>query len=203
MKRLGILGGTFNPPHNGHIYIAEQARLALDLDRVIFIPCGNPPHKAVEGDVEAQRRLDMTALAIKDYPSFEICDIEIKSSEKSYTAKTLKLMKKRYPDCKLYFIVGGDSLDYMDEWYRPEKIFSLAEIIAVSRKGIECDTARAKAGLYRQRYNAKIVLVEVEPINISSSEIRDSIRLGKDVCPFVSQEVLEYIKTNGIYKEEA
>ncbi len=201
MKRLGILGGTFNPPHNGHLYIAQQVKQAAKLDRVVFIPCGNPPHKAVEGEVAAEVRLEMTRLAIEDYPGFELCDMEVRSKEKSYTANTLRQLKKLYPDYELYFIVGGDSLNDLEEWYHPEVILSLAEIAAVSRKGLNSSAAMAKAELYRKKYNAQITLVEVEPMDISSSEIRDSIRLGEDVSPFISQRVLDYIEKNKIYKE--
>ncbi len=201
MKRLGILGGTFNPPHNGHIYIAEQAKAAADLDTVVFIPCGNPPHKAVEGDVAAEVRLEMTRLALEDRADFELCDIEVKSTEKSYTANTLRQLRTRYPDCELCFIAGGDSLNDLEDWYCPEVILSLAEIVAVSRKGLDSSAAREKAELYRKKYNARITLVEVEPMDISSSEIRKSIRMGKCVSPYISDKVLDYIKINGIYKE--
>ena len=199
MKRLGILGGTFNPPHNGHIYIAQQAKVLANLDKVLFVPCGNPPHKAVEGEIDARARLEMTRLAIEDCEGFEICDIEVKSHNKSYTANTLNQLSKIYPDWKLCFIVGGDSLDYMDKWYRPKTIFSLAEIIAVSRSGLDSKAANEKAQIYREKYDAQITLVEVEPIDISSSDIRDSLRLGKDVSPFINQKVLDYIKNCGIY----
>ncbi len=201
MKRLGIFGGTFNPPHKGHLYIAEQARLKAGLDKVFFIPCGNPPHKSVEGEVDALKRLEMTALAIEDNPNFELCDIEVKSSEKSYTANTLKQLKEVYPDRELCFIVGGDSLNDLEGWYHPEVIFSLAELVAVSRKDLDNSAAQEKAKLYREKYNAKITLVEVIPMDISSSQIRDCIRNGENVAPFINDKVLNYIKLNNIYKE--
>lgn len=201
MKRLGILGGTFNPPHNGHIYIAKQAMCGAKLDKVVFLPCGNPPHKAVEGEVAPEIRLEMTQLAIEDEPQFELCDMEIKSTEKSYTANTLKRLKGIYPGFKLCFIVGGDSLNDLEKWYHPEVILSLAEIVAVSRKGFELSAAKEKADFYRKKYNAEITLVDVEPMDISSSEIRDMIRKGKSAASFISEKVLDYIKINGIYKE--
>ncbi len=201
MKKLGILGGTFNPPHNGHLYIAEQARLSAELEKVLFIPCGNPPHKAVSGDVEAKARLEMTALAIEDKAEFELCDIEVNSTEKSYTANTLQRLKKIYPKYELCFIVGGDSLNDLEGWYHPEIIFDLAEIIAVSRKGLNKSRLQEKSAFYRQKYNAKITLVEAEPMDISSSEIRDRIVKGGSVSKFVNEKVLNYIKINGIYKE--
>ncbi len=201
MKRLGIFGGTFNPPHTGHIYIAKQAMLEANLDRVLFVPCGNPPHKSVEGSVDISKRFEMVRLAIDTNPKFEICDIEVNSTEKSYTANTLNLLKKIFPDWELCFIVGGDSLNDLEGWYLPETIFSLAEIVAVSRKVLDNTALRKKAQLYRDKYNAKITLVEVEPMDISSSEIRDKIRSGGDVSAYLDKNVLAYIKSNKIYGE--
>ncbi len=201
MNRLGIFGGTFNPPHKGHIYIAQQARLAADLDRILFVPCGNPPHKMVEGEVDALSRFEMTKLAIGEVPEFELCDIEVKSCEKSYTAKTLRRLKEMYPECELCFVAGGDSLNDMENWYHPEIIFKLAEIVAVSRKGLDSAAAQAKADYYRDKYNARIKFVEIRPMDISSSEIRQNINMGKDVSAFVDPKVLNYIKIKGIYKE--
>ncbi len=201
MKRLGILGGTFNPPHYGHIYIAEQAMEQAGLDRVLFIPCGTPPHKAVAGDVSAEDRLEMVRLAISEHKDFELCDIEVKSTEKSYTAKTLKRLKEMYPNCELCFIVGGDSLKDLEGWYHPEVIFQLAEVVAVSRRDLRGNSAQKKAEQYRKKYNAKITVVDIEPVDISSSAIREVIRAGKDVSRFVDPMVLGYINSNKIYEE--
>ncbi|MBR5154914.1 MAG: nicotinate-nucleotide adenylyltransferase [Clostridia bacterium] len=201
MQRLGIFGGTFNPPHKGHIYIAKQAISLAELDEILFIPCGNPPHKMVEGNVEASKRFEMTRLAIKNIPKFEISDIELKANQKSYTAKTLEKLKEMYPDKTLCFVVGGDSLRDLESWYHPEIVFALAEIIAVSRKDVDRAEAQTRADYYRQKYNANVRLIEVDPMDISSSEIRDRIKKGQDVSGLIDEQVFDFIKKNGIYKD--
>ena len=119
MQRIGIFGGTFNPPHKGHTYIAKMAKQMANLDRMIFIPCYIPPHKEVCGDVSAEHRFNMTRIAIADISEFEISDIEIKKGGTSYTAQTLEKLKELYPHDTLCFVVGGDSLRNMESWYHP------------------------------------------------------------------------------------
>ncbi len=201
MQRLGIFGGTFNPPHKGHIYIAKQAMKLAKLDKILFVPCGNPPHKAVEGDVEATLRFEMTRRAIENIPEFEICGIELETNQKSYTAKTLTKLKEAYPDKKLCFVVGGDSLRDLESWYHPEIIFELAEIVAVSRRDVDKNAAQQKADYYRKRYNAQISLIEVDTMDVSSSEIRDRIRKGQEVLDMIDGKVLTFIEENKIYRD--
>ncbi len=201
MQRLGIFGGTFNPPHKGHIYVAKQAMQLARLDKILFVPCGNPPHKAVEGNVEAVKRLEMTRRAIENIPEFEICDIELKTNQKSYTAKTLERLRTIYPDKRLCFVVGGDSLRDLESWYHPERIFALAEIIAVSRKDVDKTEAQFMTDYYCREYGAKVCLIEVDTMDISSSEIRDRIKKGLDVSDLIQDEVFEFIKENEIYRD--
>lgn len=206
MQRLGIFGGTFNPPHNGHLYIAGQAMEKARLDKVIFLPCGNPPHKKVDGDVDAVHRLAMTRLAVKDDLRFTVSDLEVCESKadiskKSYTAETLKRLANEYPDERLCFVVGADSLRDMESWHCPERIFELAEIVVVSRGGIEDKIVEEKTGLYRKKYNAAITVVQVLPVELSSSVLREKIRSGDSLLDQIPKPVLEYIEKNRIYKE--
>ncbi len=206
MQRLGIFGGTFNPPHNGHLYIAGQAMEKARLDKVIFLPCGNPPHKGVDGDVDAAHRLEMTRLAVKDDLRFDVSDLEVCESKadtlkKSYTSETLEKFSKLYPGERLCFVVGADSLRDMESWHCPERIFELAEIVAVSRGGIDEETVGEKTELYRKKYNAVITVVQVLPVELSSSDIRKKIRSGETLLDTVPKSVLEYIEKNRIYKE--
>lgn len=201
MQRLGILGGTFNPPHLGHIYIAREAMKGAELEKMLFIPCGNPPHKSASGIVDAAHRFEMTRIAIRNFSDFEITDLEMRSEAKSYSAKTLEILKGLYPDSTLCFVVGGDSLRDMDKWYRPEKIFELAEIIALNRGGIKTKTFNDSVEFYRNKYNAKITEVDISPIEVSSSKIRELIANDEDVSDILDDEVLKYIKKFGIYKD--
>ena len=202
MQRLGIFGGTFNPPHKGHIYIVKEALIGAKLDKVIFMPCLQPPHKSVAGDVSAEHRYEMTKLAIQNEPRFEISDLEIKSGGPSYTAKTLEILKKEYPTSRLCFVLGGDSLRDLEKWYHPERIFSLAEIVALRRGGIEDRTFEESAEAYRSKYDAEITVVDISPVKVSSSEIRKLLSEGRDVRHIMDEAVLEYIQKQGIYKDK-
>ena len=200
MQRIGIFGGTFNPPHKGHTYIAREAKRLANLDRMIFIPCYVPPHKEVWGKVSPEHRFNMTSIAIARFPEFEISDIEIKAGGKSYTAKTLEKLKEIYPDDQLCFVVGGDSLRDMESWYHPEQIFAQARIIAFARD--EMDRARlCECGeYYKKKYGAEVEVIDVTPFDVSSSQIRDMIGSGLDVSHLVDSDVMEYIRENGIFK---
>ncbi len=199
MQRLGIFGGTFNPPHKGHIYIAKKAIDGAGLDKVVFMPCLQPPHKSVAGDVSAEHRYEMTKLAIQNETRFEISDLEIKSDGPSYTAKTLEMLKKQYPASRLCFVLGGDSLRDMEKWYHPERIFALAEIVALRRGGIQDKVFDQSVELYRSKYGARITAVDISPVEVSSSQIRRLISEGKDVSHIMDDDVLRYIRKNGIY----
>ncbi|MBQ2932886.1 MAG: nicotinate-nucleotide adenylyltransferase [Clostridia bacterium] len=202
MQRLGIFGGTFNPPHKGHIYIALEAIKGAALDKMLFVPCGNPPHKSVEGNVSPVQRFEMTRLAIADYPDFEITDLEMKSKEPSYTLKTLEKLKILYPDAKLCFVVGGDSVRDMKDWYHSEEIFKLAEIVALRRGGIDDSIFESSIELYKETYDAEITVVDILPTDVSSSELRRKIAKGCDVADLIAPSVLEYIKEFEIYKDK-
>ncbi len=202
MQRLGIFGGSFNPPHKGHLYIATEAMKKASLDKVLFVPCGTPPHKTLSEMASSRHRFEMTRIALKNNDKFEISDLEIESKETSYTAKTLPRLKLMYPDARLCFIVGGDSFRDMGSWYRPEEIFPIAEIVVVNRGGIDEKVIEEKLLYYKEKYNADVTLINVSPLEVSSSAIRKDIASGKDVSEFVSGEVLAYIQKFGIYKDE-
>lgn len=202
MQRLGIFGGTFNPPHKGHIYIALEAMKGAGLNKMLFVPCGNPPHKSVACDVLPKHRFEMTRLAIEAYPDFEITDLEIRSKEPSYTLKTLEMLKNLYPNAKLCFVVGGDSLRDMKDWYHPEKIFQLAEIVALRRGGIADNIFVSSIEFYKEKYDAQITPVDILPMDISSSDVRKKIANGFDVEDVINPSVLSYIKKFEIYKEK-
>ncbi len=202
MQRLGIFGGTFNPPHKGHIYIALEAMKGAALDKMLFVPCGNPPHKSVDGNVSPMHRFEMTRLAIEDYPDFEITDLEMRSNEPSYTLKTLEKLKILYPDTKLCFVVGGDSVRDMKDWYHPEKIFKLAEIVALRRGGIADDIFESSIRLYKEKYDAEITVVDILPTEVSSSDLRKKIAKDHDARDLIAPSVLSYIKKFEIYKDK-
>lgn len=151
-KKIGIMGGTFNPIHNAHLLIAEMAREEYGLDRVIFITDGNPPHKSA--NVTAKQRFEMTHIAIADNSAFEEDDFEINRSEKSYTVNTLGYLKEKYPNDDLFFIIGEDSLNDFDKWYKPDKILEMCSLLVFPRKSLKSLTETIKA--VKEKMNGRI-----------------------------------------------
>jgi nicotinate-nucleotide adenylyltransferase len=193
VRRLAVFGGTFNPPHIGHILAANAARDALSLS-VLFVPTGVPPYREIEGGVSAEDRLAMTRLAAREVPGAEVSDIEIKKSEPSYTADTLEALRGLYPGDELWLILGGDMLKTLEHWYRSEWIFTNVRIAALSRG--EDDSIRALAERYRREHGARVETVDYTPAVISSSEIRGDI---KNAEKWLSPAVFGYIKEKGLY----
>ena len=198
--RIGIFGGTFNPPHNGHIHLAKEALRKASLDKMIFIPCAIPPHKPNLEIPSGEHRLNMVRLAIGENERFSVSDIEIEAGGKSYTAKTLETLEKIYPDDRLCFIVGADSLCEMENWFCPGEIFKRAEIVVAMRGGMKERFLDAAIDLLRQKYNADITKISMTEMEISSSEIRDRIRKGESIADMVNKEVIDYIEKTQIYE---
>lgn len=197
--RIGIFGGTFNPPHLGHMFLAQAALEEAELSKLIFIPCGNPPHKGRADIADANFRFDMVRLAIGNDKRFDISDIEIKSNAPSYTAKTLEILKSTYKNDTLCFIVGADSLCEMETWYHPELIFEKAEIIAALRGGYNNNDVYKAIKKYEENYNAVITTVKMPEIDISASEIRNRLKNKKSVRYMLCDSVINYINQNNIY----
>lgn len=195
MSRLGIMGGTFNPPHNAHLLIAELAREQYALDRVIFIVGGNPPHK--KSEVEAIHRLNMTRLAIEGNGHFTDDDFEVKSDAKSYTVHTLEYLKDKYPSDELFFIIGEDSLADLSKWYMPEKITEMSALLVFPRKSKTTLLGTLKK--MRERYGENIFPIDAPVMEISSTNIRGRIKDGKTVRYMLPDKVIGYIEENDLY----
>ena len=198
-NKIGIMGGTFDPPHLGHLLSAEYTAAELELERVIFIPTGLKAYKSADNAASAADRYAMTAAATAANEKFDVSDIEIKNTDINYTGDTLEKLHGIYPGTHFYFIVGADSLDYMDEWHEPEKLFRLCTVAAVGRPGF--DTARIfdKAESLKRRFNADIRYIDMPQIDNSSSEIKNRIKAGKSVRYMVPGCVEEYIKREQLY----
>jgi nicotinate-nucleotide adenylyltransferase len=189
MKRIGILGGTFNPIHIGHLAIAQVALQKLDLDKVIFVPCCLPPHKNANTVISAQDRLQMVRLATEENPVFSVSDYEIKKGGKSYSYYTVEhFYKKFHQGAKIYFIIGADALEDLDKWHRINDILKIATFVAVERKG----SRLAKS-------NRKIKYISMPAIDISSSEIRRLLRAGESVKYLMPEKVIKFIKRKKLY----
>ncbi len=193
MKKYGIFGGTFNPPHIAHSIVAENVRQQLNLDKIIFIPSGNPPLKE---SVPAEHRLAMAKLAFGNDRNFEVSEIEIEDlKEKSYTVNTLRKLMEIYKDdeSELYLIIGMDNLIDLPNWKDPEKLFELAKIVVINRPGNNIDSAR-------KDFREKVIFADVPDLEISSRMIRRNISEGRSVKYLVCDAVNEYIEKNGLYK---
>lgn len=192
--KIGLFGGTFNPPHLTHINIAKQAIAQLGLDKLLIVPCGNPPHKRCDADKRV--RLELARLAFESFA--EVWDYEILKESKSYTVETLREAKKKFDNSELYLIIGGDSLRDFDKWYCPEQIARLATI-AVADRGKKTNTKTVKR--IKNRFGLNIVNIGVKPDKLSSTEIRLRYQFGKDNSEYVPESVNEYILKNGLYSE--
>ncbi len=176
--------------------MAKAVLNQFDIDEVIFIPCGDPPHKSGESVWKAFHRFEMTKILVRNQENMSVSDMEINSEGKSYTALTLSKLTKLNEDTKYYFIVGADSLCYMDEWGTPEIIFQKAEIILISRKGFSSEKVDNYIDFLKEKYNAVIHKAFMENVDISSSFLRDELKKGRDISKYTGKEVYRYILEN-------
>lgn len=196
---LGILGGSFDPIHNGHLHMAVEAYMAASLDRVLLIPAGHSPNKEESQMTPSAMRYRMCCLAAKSYDWLAADPIEVESGERSYTYRTLEKLREMYPDDRLFFIMGGDSLDYFDQWVHPERIASCATILVIARDSYEEERLAEKIEQIGKSFPADIRIVPCSKYPISSTKIREMIQQGLDVSAYVPRSVLQYIKENRLY----
>lgn len=196
-RRIGIYGGTFDPIHIGHLIIASEMQAALDLDQVIFVPAGRPPHKDPAQVTSALDRLAMLRLAVGDNPSFTVDTLEINREGQSFTADTLATFKEREPGGDLWFIIGGDSLADLHTWRRPGTIVSLARLAVARRPGWGFDLDRVNHLL--PETTGRIDVVDTPLIDIASHEIRFRASLSQPIRYLIPETVRDYIDQNRLY----
>lgn len=197
MARIGLFGGTFNPIHVGHLTIAEEARLAASLDRVIFIPSGESYFKDPREIASREDRLQMTRLACGD--AYEVSDMEIRREGPSYTAVTCAEFRRLYPEDALYLILGADSLLEIERWRDPAAIFDAVTVLAFTRGGEDPAAFMAEAARLRQTYGARIEIIDVFSLDVSSSDIRRFIAEGHAFRHLVTEGVYTYVREKGLY----
>ncbi len=191
--KLGIFGGTFDPIHSGHLILAEELKEELGLQKVIFVPCANPPHKENSHLSEAKDRLMMTRIAIQDNPAFILSDLELKREGKSYTIETINQFKELYPQSELYLLLGSDVLEELHLWKEPEKIFEQIKVVIAKRPGFDRIDPQ-------NSYVKKSLVVPIDGLNISSSRIRERVKSGRSVRYLVPSGVEEFIQAKNLYK---
>lgn len=198
MRKIAVLGGTFNPIHNGHLNLALNAKKKLYLDKVFFVPTNISPHKDNEIILDAKTRLEMCGLAIQDYPYFEVSDIEILRQGISYTYQTLSVFKKNFPYDKIFLIVGADMFMTLELWKNAEKIFKLSAICTVTRGAYDIEKLNDHAKILKS-FGAEIYILNITECNISSTEVRDRVLKKQKISDLVPTRVEEYILKNKLY----
>lgn len=198
-QRIGILGGTFDPVHFGHLLIAENAREQFHLDEIWFVPTGVSPHKNTETVSGSRHRLEMLRLATAANPGFRINEFEIGSGETSYTYRTMEHFHALYPDTSFYFIMGADSLFLLEQWRKPEVICQNCTILAAVRDSKNEKELLAQISYLKRLFQAEIYLLNTPNFYVSSHEIRSRAAAGQTIQYLVPDEVAAYIREHKIY----
>ena len=200
MQRIGLMGGSFNPVHIGHVHLARAALDAGCAERVLFLPTGNPPHKR-SGLADKLHRLQMVRLAIEGEADMDVCREEVDREGVIYTVDTLGILKERMPDAEFAYIIGADSLRALHTWKRPEELIKLCRFLVVMRPGEGEEETLEAARMWRGR-GAQIEFLRMQPMDISSTEIRRRIAAGEAIDTLVPAGVAAYIRAHDLYKTD-
>lgn len=202
MKRIGIMGGTFDPVHNGHLLLGRQARSEYGLDEIWYMPSHIPPHKKDHRITDGKDRLAMLKLALEGIPFFSVSDFEMKREGNTYTAQTLELLKEEYPEDKFYFIIGADSLFQLETWYHPEKVMELTSLLVSGREYDRAGrTMDQQISHLKSVYGAHIQVLHNPEMNVASARIRDMAARGENIEELVPGAVAAYIREHRLYQE--
>lgn len=196
--RIGVLGGTFNPPHLGHLLCAQEAYVQLELDTVMLMPARTPPHKPVEDEPGVEHRLELCRLAVQGDPRFEVSELEVGRPGPSYTVDTLSELHSNAPDNDLFLIVGGDIAAGFADWHEPEQVLSLATLAVAKRRGTSREAV--DAALTRLPGGERTRFFRMPRIGISSTLVRGRVRAGLPIRYLVPEPVEGYIADRGLYR---
>lgn len=199
MRKIGIMGGTFNPIHNAHIMMAQAAYEQYDLDEVWFMPSKNPPHKKKSEIASDEHRKRMVQLAIDGISYFRFSDLELKREGTTYTSDTLQQIHQEMPDAELYFILGGDSLEGLDGWHEPHIILKHCTILAVPRGQLDDKGIKKLCKKQGNKFGGDIYPIPMNHIQISSEQIRTRLQKGQSAVAFCPEKVVNYIRLHGLY----
>lgn len=201
--KIGIMGGTFDPIHKGHLMLGEYAKELYKLDEIWFMPNGNPPHK-LNSNIESQtnHRVEMVKLAIRDYDNFKIQLYEVERTEVNYSYLTMQHFNEKYPNDEFYFIIGADSLFAFETWKHPELLVKTCKILAAYRDGKNTSEMEEQIQYLNQKYGAEILLLNTPNVDISSSGIRRMIKDNEDISNLVPETVFSYIQSNNLFRDE-
>ncbi|MFX4261619.1 nicotinate-nucleotide adenylyltransferase [Pelotomaculum propionicicum] len=200
-RRLGIMGGTFDPVHFGHLVAAEGARYSFSLEKVIFIPAGNPPHKPDHIITEPSIRYKMTCLAVASNPSFCASDLEVERPGPSFTIDTVRYMMRLHPNERIFFITGADALIEISTWKNFEVLLSICNFVAATRPGYRLLELKEKLDPLPDSLKQNISYMEVPALAISSTDIRQRVREGRPIKYLLPESVEDYIIQNNLYRQ--
>ncbi|MBR5970219.1 MAG: nicotinate-nucleotide adenylyltransferase [Lachnospiraceae bacterium] len=201
-RKIGIMGGTFNPIHYAHLLLAESAREQYGLDRVIFIPTGIPYMKDTTNLPSGELRYQLVKIAIRDNPYFTCSRLEIDRPGNTYTADTLRELHKMYPGDHLYFIMGADSVMDLEKWHKVEDVFNSTTILAAVRHKVDVSQLEERRKELAEKFQADIELLEYGRMDVSSTVIRDRISKGLSVRYLLPEDCIEFIRTKSFYTEK-
>ncbi|AWK50764.1 nicotinic acid mononucleotide adenylyltransferase [Clostridium beijerinckii] len=203
MKRYGIIGGTFDPIHNAHLYIAYEAKEQLNLDEVIFMPAGKQPLKTENIVTDSKLRYEMVKIATEPFDEFSVSSYEIEKGGLSFTYETLKYFKDesdvQNEEKELFFITGADCLFNIEKWKAVQEIFSLATLVVFARGGISTKELIEEKKIIEEKYNGKIIILDLKELEISSTDIRERVNQNKRIDFFVPPKVIDIIYEKGLY----
>lgn len=200
LKNIGIMGGTFNPIHKGHLVLAEKAYEQFKLAQVLFMPSKKPPHKELKHIISDEHRVNMISIAIASNPHFALSTLELSREGTTYTVDTLEYLAMNEPDVNFYFIIGGDSLFQLETWRETAKILKLAKVVASSRYNLSNECILNQIHHLNSTYNSDIELLEIPTIDISSKHIRESIINCQPISNYVPELVEQYIYDHNLYR---
>ncbi len=192
MRRIGLFGGTFDPPHMGHFLMAQEALVSAGLDEIWFIPVATPPHKKREGLATGEERKAMLEAVLDQEERISVCEIELARAGTSYTIDTVKALTSAYPAEEFFFLIGGDMVDMLPDWYKIEELMELVTFIAFNRPG----SGHAATSPYKHR----LKYLDFIELNLSSTAIRERVKEGKPIRYFVPAQVEQLIKERGLYR---
>ena len=199
--RVGILGGAFNPPHIGHMACAQEAVLALELDRLLFVPMGVAPHREIEQDPGPDVRLEMCELAVDEDERFEVSRVEVDREGPSYTAETLRGLGEENPEDELFLVLGGDQAAALPKWHEPEEVLRLATVAVVPRTGFHREAIAVSIASLKGA--GKVRFFDMPRIDVSSSLVRRRVAEGRPIRYLVPDKVHAYIEQSGLYAAPA
>lgn len=199
-RNIGIMGGTFDPIHIGHLLLAEHAREQFHLDKVYIMPNGTPAYKSDHVVTGSPMRTEMAALAIAGNPGFELSLIEVEREGNTYTYETLEAMRNMNPADTYYFIIGADSLFTFSQWKKPQRIADNCILLIANRDNVSMEEIKAQIARLKERFGADIRILECPTVDISSAMIRGRVSEGKSIRYYVPDAVADYISDKGLYR---